>query len=260
VRPVVSHPGSHPSALGVRCVVAFVATAAALLHAAPAAAKQDTTTPDPLTLEVPGFPDAYYYKPRSKAQKPILMYLHGRGGNPFEDCRKWSKVATQFGWLVCPGGQHDRGNGEHTWNNDPVTAKKLIDAAVAALRRKYKTRVRSRGNLLMGFSEGAFIAQQVGVHDPQTWNRWLILAANDSYWFGDAPQLLDQNKKKIRKVYLFTGEFDMVAGNTVRAGDMLKERNIPVRVQLVPGMGHEVPADRMVANYRRPLRWLISAK
>jgi hypothetical protein len=33
-----------------------------------------------------------------------------------------------------------------------------------------------------------------------------------------------------------------------------------VRVQLVPGMGHEVPRDRMVANYRRPLRWLLSAK
>jgi poly(3-hydroxybutyrate) depolymerase len=237
-----------------------VAATAASLYAQPVEAKQETAIADPLTLEVPGFPDAYYYKPRSKAQKPILMYLHGRGGNPFEDCRKWAKVAHQYGWLVCPGGQHDRGNGEHTWNNDPVTAKKLIDAVVASLRHKYKGRVRQRGNLLMGFSEGAFIAQQVGIRDPTTWNRWLILAANDSYWFGDAPQLLDENKKKIKKVYLFTGEFDMVAGNTVRAGDMLKERNIPVRVQLVPGMGHEVPRDRMIANYRRPLRWLISAK
>src|SRR5258708_1749464 len=105
--------------------LAFAALATTM-HVTRAEAKQDTTTPDPLTLEVPGFPDAYYYKPRSKAQKPILMYLHGRGGNPFEDCRKWAKVASQFGWLVCPGGQHDRGNGEHTWNNDPVTAKKLI--------------------------------------------------------------------------------------------------------------------------------------
>jgi hypothetical protein len=41
---------------------------------------------------------------------------------------------------------------------------------------------------------------------------------------------------------------------------MLKNVHIPVRVQLMPGLGHEVPPDRMVTNYRRPLRWLISAK
>jgi predicted esterase len=225
-----------------------------------ASAKQESTIADPLTLTVPGHPDAYYYKPRSRSSKPIIMYLHGRGGNPFEDCRKWAKVARAYGWIVCPAGQIDRGNGDHAWNNDPTTAKEIIDATYAALKHKYKGRVRTRGNILVGFSEGAFIAQQVGVRDPERWSKWLILAANDKYWFGDAPALLDQNRGKIRKVYLFTGEFDGVAQNTVAVGDMLKERHIPVRVQLQPGMGHEVPADRMVANYRRPLRWLISTK
>jgi len=28
----------------------------------------------------------------------------------------------------------------------------------------------------------------------------------------------------------------------------------------VPGMGHEVPADRMISTYRRPLAWLVAAK
>jgi predicted esterase len=238
------------------CVLALATLAAP----GTAAAKQDSAVPDPLALEVPGFHEAYYYKPYSKAQKPILMYLHGRGGNPFEDCRKWAKVARQFGWIVCPAGPIDRGNGDHAWANDPVRAREIVDATVHALRKKYKGRVRTKGNVLIGFSEGAFIAQQVGVHDPDKWSRWLILAANDTYWFGDAPALLDQNRRKIRKVYLFTGEFDMVAQNTVRAGEMLRDRNIRVRVQLQPGMGHEVPADRMVMNYRRPLRWLISTK
>jgi poly(3-hydroxybutyrate) depolymerase len=68
--------------------LALAALAAVTTLHARADAKQDSTSPDPLTLEVPGFPDAYYYKPRSKAQKGILMYLHGRGGNPYEDCRK----------------------------------------------------------------------------------------------------------------------------------------------------------------------------
>jgi predicted esterase len=237
-----------------------LAAMALLLFAPSALAKPAAEPPDPLTLEVPGFADAYYYKPRSTSPKPILMYLHGRGGNPQNDCRKWAKVASKYGWIVCPSGPGDRGNGDRAWNNDADSAKHVVDATVAALRKKYKGRVKTRGNVLIGFSEGAFVAQRIGVQDPDHWSRWLILAANDTYWFGDAPQLIEQNRRKIRRVYLFTGENDMVAQNTVRAGEMLKNQHINVRVQLMPGLGHEVPSDRMVLNYRRPLRWLISTK
>jgi predicted esterase len=226
----------------------------------PARASADSTTPDPMTLEVPGFSDAYFYKPRSKSMRPILMYLHGRGGNAMEDCRKWARVARQFGWVVCPQGAGQTDSGGRTWGNDADTAKRTIDATVAALKERFHGRVRTHGDILIGFSEGAYIAQQVGLRDPSHWNKWLILAANDQYWWGDAPQLLEQNRAKIRRVYLFTGENDQVAENTKRAGEMLKDAHIRVRVKIVPGLGHEVPADRMITNYRRPLRWLAAAK
>ena len=127
-------------------------------------------------------------------------------------------------------------------------------------RQQSIDRLRLRGNILIGFSEGAFVAQQVGLRDPARWNRWLILAANDQYWLGDAPQRLEANRSKIRRVYLFTGENDEVAENTKRAGEILKTARIPVRVKIVPGLGHEIPADRMITNYRRPLRWLAAAR
>jgi len=31
-------------------------------------------------------------------------------------------------------------------------------------------------------------------------------------------------------------------------------------LRIVPGMGHEVPADRMVTLYRKPLAWLVRGK
>ena len=74
-----------------------------------------------------------------------------------------------------------------------------------------------------------------------------------------APQLLEQNRAKIQRVFLLTGEDDQVAENTKRAGEMLKDAHIRVRVKIAPGLGHEVPADRMITNYRRPLRWLLAA-
>ena len=224
-----------------------------------AEAKSASQVGDPLRLEIAGAPDAFYYRPHGHGPRPVLMYLHGRGGNPMEDCRKWAKVGTQFGWVVCAQGPEDRGNGARAWRNDAGAGKQVIDATVAALRAKYKRRVQTKGNVLIGFSEGAFIAMQVGLQDPTTWSRWLILAANDQYWFGDAVATLRENKKKYRRIYLFTGENDEVAENTVRVGEMLKNAKIQVRVKIAPGMGHEIPADRMITNYRRPLLWLTKA-
>lgn len=246
-------------------VAVFLVTVLALVLApvlAPmrqAWAKAATPIPDPQRIEVPGYPDAFYYRPRVRGMRPVIMYLHGRGGNPMEECRKWAKVATQFGWVVCPQGPVDKGGGARAWDNNAIVGGQIADATVKALRAKYKRRVQLHGNVLIGFSEGAFVAMQVAIHDTRTWSRWLILAANDQYWWGDAPGLLDDNRKKVR-IYLFTGETDAVVENTKRVGDMLKAHKMRYKMKIATGMGHEVPADRMVTNYRRPLSWLLATK
>ena len=238
----------------------FAAFVALALLPRTAQAKTGAAIGEALHLEVPGQPDAFYFKPRAKGPRPILMYLHGRGGNPAEDCRKWAKVGRQFGWVVCPAGPGDAGNGGRTWSTGADEAQKVIEGTVAALRAKYKGRVQRHGNVLIGFSEGAFVAMQVGLKDQSTWTKWLILGASDQYWQQDVTEALDVDKRKVRRVYLLTGENDGVAQNTVKVGDTLKKNKVPVKVRLVPGMGHEVPSDRMVSTYRRPLAWLVAAK
>lgn len=232
---------------------------AVLLVTSVALAKGTTTQGEPLRLEVPNAPDAYYFKPQARGMKPVLLYLHGRGGNPAEDCRKWAKVGTQFGWVVCPSGPSEGPNGGRAWSNGAPDAQRIIDATLQALRTKWKGRVQRKGNVLMGFSEGAFIAMQVGLADQSTWSKWLILGASDQYWSQDLTEPLSKAKRKVQRVYLITGENDGVAPNTLKVGGLLKKNKVPVKVRLVPGMGHEVPADRMVITYRRPLAWLVAA-
>ncbi|MFO0676593.1 MAG: hypothetical protein U0169_08670 [Polyangiaceae bacterium] len=243
------------------CIFVGVFTVLAVFFAAPPAfAKPAAGVGDPSRLEVPGAPAAFFYRPKGKGQKPVVMYLHGRGANPAEDCRKWAKVATAFGWVVCPQGAEDRGNGVRSWNNDATSGERIMNATVGALRAKFKGRVQSKNNILVGFSEGAFVAMQVGLKEPSRWSRWLILAANDQYWFGRTKDDLKAARGKLKRVFLLTGESDEVAPATQRVADSLKSAKIPVRTRIQPGMGHEVPADRMVTNYRRPLLWLASAK
>jgi predicted esterase len=248
---------------GVRRLCAFLAVIAVLLLTlvggeSVAWAKTTHAVADAKRLEVPGYADAFYYRPRGRGMKPVLVYLHGRGGNPSEDCRKWAHVATQFGWVLCPSGPEDRGEGARGWSNNAPLGGVVVKASLDALRTEFKRRVQLRGNVLIGFSEGAFVAMQVGLRDPQTWSRWLILAANDQYWWGDAKAMLTENRRRIRRVYLLTGETDEVAPNTLRVADILKDAKIPHKIHIAPGMGHEVPADRMRSTYRRPLAWLLA--
>jgi predicted esterase len=241
-------------------VCCLVVGGALLLGTEKPALAKSAGSADPQRLEVEGQSDAFFYRPRAgRGLRPVVVYLHGRGNNPEEDCRKWARVATQFGWLLCPQGPEDRGGGSRAWNNNAAGGQAIVDKSLAALHERFHGKVQTRGNILIGFSEGAFVAMQLGIREPKVWNRWLILAANDQYWWGDATALLHDERRDIRRVYLLTGENDEVAENTNRVGDMVKAEKIPVRVRIRPGLGHEVPGDRMITTYRRALLWL-SAK
>jgi predicted esterase len=236
----------------------FFALGVILLARGDAAARGSATAMgSPERLDLPGMAPAYYYTPKdARGLKPILLYLHGRGGNPEVDCTKWGHVAREFGWIVCPSGPEDRGGGTRGWANNWMSAKAIVDRTVAALREKYGRRVQLRGNTLIGFSEGAFIAMNVGVREPEVFNRWLILAANDSYWGGEGQSELEKRYARIKRVYLLTGEQDYVVDSTRRVFDLLDQAGVHVIMRTPEELAHEIPEDRMRLLYRRPLRWL----
>ena len=210
------------------------------------------------TLEVPGAPPAYYYEPIGRGRlslRPVIMVLHGRGADPASFCARWAKVGRSLGWVVCPSGQHFRGSGR-TWSNDWGTGRHIVKATLQALRTKYGRRVQLYGNTLVGFSEGAFVAMNVGVREARAFNRWLILAADDDYWGAAAPKLLARAKGRMRKVYLITGKQDGVHDGTMRTRGLLRKAGIPVRISHPPDMGHTVELESKQAMYQAALTWL----
>jgi predicted esterase len=221
------------------------------------ASKPEPRDPNrPERLDLPRGP-AFYVRPAGgHGLKPVLVYLHGRGGNPEADCAKWAPVARDFGWILCPSGPEDRGGGSRAWANNWIAAKNVVDGALAALREKFGRRVQLRGNTLIGFSEGAYVAMNIGVREPEVYNRWLILAANDGYWGGEGQDELVKQNARIKRVYLLTGEQDGVVDNTRRVFDILDQAGVHVIMRTPEWLAHETPVDRMRRLYIRPLRWL----
>jgi predicted esterase len=209
-------------------------------------------------IDLPGAAPAYYFEPQGKGRlglKPVLVYLHGRGGHPEADCRRWARVARNYGWLVCPSGPVPYGDGR-AWDNNWPSAHTATMAAINALREKYGRRVQLWGNTLIGFSEGAYAAMNVGVREPRTFNRWLILAASSKYWGGPGLEALGSAKNRVRRVILITGEHDGVIESTHQVQQWLKKAGVPTKVITPDNMGHEVPLEKKTEMYRSALGWL----
>ncbi|HEY3595190.1 MAG TPA: hypothetical protein VGL13_14995 [Polyangiaceae bacterium] len=232
------------------------------LEARPAKLETRPVKVDPNSLgklDIEGSAPAFYYQPLGgRGLRPVVVFLHGRGGNPQRDCEKWGRVAREFGWVVCPSGPEDRGAGARGWANNWTAAKAVVDKAMNALRDKFGRRVQLKGNTLIGFSEGAYVAMNVGVREPEVFNRWLILAANDDYWGGEGAGELEKRYAHIKRVYLLTGEHDEVVGSTRRVFQLLDDAGVHVMMRIPEDLAHEIPEDRMRTLYRRPLRWLNS--
>lgn len=209
-------------------------------------------------IDLPGAAPAYYFEPSGKGRlglKPVLVYLHGRGGHPEADCRRWANLARRYGWLVCPSGPVPYGDGR-AWDNNWPSAHHATMAAINALREKYGRRVQLWGNTLIGFSEGAYAAMNVGVREPRTFNRWLILAANSKYWGGPGLEALGSAKNRVRRVFLITGEHDGVIEGTHQVEAWLQKAGVPTRVVTPSNMGHETPLEKKTEMYRSALSWL----
>ena len=209
-------------------------------------------------LKVPGAGPVYYYEPVGPGRngmKPVLVYLHGRGGDAEQDCHRWANVARHFGWLVCPSGPVAHNSGR-SWNNSWPSGQHAVMGAIHALRDRYGRRIQLFGNTLIGFSEGAFVAMNVGVREPKTFNRWLILGADTSYWGGSGLEALQDARDRVRRVVLITGGRDQVVDDTRKVAEWLSRARVPIKVQTPDDLAHEVALDRMPGLYESALRWL----
>jgi LysM repeat protein/predicted esterase len=210
-------------------------------------------------LPIKGSAPAYYFEPIGAGHagmRPVIVYLHGRGADPKYYCRRWSHVARDLGWLICPSGQEDRGPNKRGWGNSWPGGRNIVMAAIDGLRQRYGRRVQLYGNTLIGFSEGAFVAMNVGLREPHTFNRWLILGADTDYWGAAGLATLPEAKGRVRRVYLITGGHDDVVDDAAKVRRWLSEAGVPVRVTTPRDMGHEVALDTKPGMYQAALRWL----
>jgi predicted esterase len=214
---------------------------------------------DPDRLQISGMAGAYFYRSQTGRRRArVLVYLHARNANPRESCRTFHQIANRFGWLLCPIGQVDRGGGRREWRNDRDYANRETILALDALAARFPGRVQRHDNVVMGFSEGAYVGMNVGLMNPQTFPRWVIFAADDRYIDSEGERIR-RAATLVRRVYLVTGRTDSVLQHTQRAYDQLARvwGRRHIRMRILENAGHELPPE-FVRTVRNVLMWVTA--
>ena len=238
------------NSLGKILLACLIAASPALPAAAagPALTAQPPATPLAQSdtrsgvLTLAGGAYAYLPKGRTGAPSPMLVALHGAGGQASDVLDAFREAADANGIvLLIP--QSIKG----TWdmiedlksrlgvemNVTPRYGKdlKAIDTALADLFTKVAVDPARVG--IMGFSDGATYALSVGTANPQLFHRVIAFSPGPAYLGKSAPDQF---------VFISHGEDDHVLPFTTTRGHVAKLRvkKVPVEFEKFAG-GHEVP-------------------
>lgn len=189
---------------------------------------------------------AYAYLPRSRdlAGAPVLVALHGAGGQAAQVLESFREFADRDGIvLVIPQ------SGKATWdmvedlksrlgiemNVQPRYGKDLksLDAALADLFTKIAANPAHVG--IMGFSDGATYALSVGSANPELFRQVIAFSPGPAFLGKSAPG---------QSFFVSHGENDKVLPFSVTRGHVakLRVRKAPVAFERFKG-GHEVPKE-----------------
>jgi predicted esterase len=240
----------------------MAAPAAPALAAGPALTAQAPATPPANpekrngVLALAGGAYAYLPKGLAGAPAPVLVALHGAGGQASQVLESFREQADANGIiLLIP--QSAKG----TWdmiadlssrlgielNVQPRYGKdlKAIDAALADLFTRVAVDPARVG--IMGFSDGATYALSVGTANPQLFHQVIAFSPGPAFVGKSAPD---------QYVFISHGENDKVLPFATARGHAakLRVRKVPVEFEKFDG-GHEVPKaikEKAMAFFRDP--------
>src|SRR5262249_12037676 len=92
---------------------------------------------------------------------PLVVFLHATCMEPADVCDFWSRGGRDGSFLVCPAGPSTC-YGAPDWSGTPKLKADTLTAALGVVDDTYGAWVdRARGDVLIGYSRGAFAARDV---------------------------------------------------------------------------------------------------
>jgi predicted esterase len=188
--------------------------------------------------------------PGPESSRQVLLYLHGRCGDPFAGARSFPEAAAAQGTMLivlgddpCPNSPRRR------WSGDMKRNQARIDAALDAVATALGRDLDRQSLTAIGYSEGALKAEQLAQLFPERYPRVVLIGSPR------APS--PRNLGKTRAVATMVGERD--AQQDMRSGTKaLEKAGQNVRFWLLPGARHGQYGPEGERVMDEALRWAFA--
>ena len=174
-----------------------------------------------------------------KAGYPLLIALHGFGGNVADFGMSWRRIPDQ-GWLVAlPQASQVVDRDGYSWDDHDLAAGEL-EHHYQALCRKYP--IDSSRIVLAGFSQGGVMATWLALRGLPAEARGVLVivaGARDPEPFAR----LARARAICPRAYAVIGSRDFAADSVRRFARVLESAGIPTTVDEQPDLDHELPVN-----------------
>lgn len=184
-------------------------------------------------------PEVRFEPPEGSGAHPptLVVALHMTGGNVEESLRAWAPVRGHGHALATPRGAELMGPGEFGWNELTGDA---IGQLLAKLARRHDF---DAARLIFGgASAGAAHAVSMAVSGAPHAAIGFVAIAGAPTVESLAPQLEGARARGVRGVFI-VGENDYALPRVRAAYSLLAGAGLAVRLEVVPGAGHEYPRE-----------------
>lgn len=187
------------------------------------------------------------FPPRPTTTRPLtVVYLHGIHGRAENGCPWLRDGASEIGWLVCPSANAPLANGTFSWGGTVAEQRAVVARAERAAQAEGADA--EGANVLVGFSQGAFVALDL-VRARLGRYRGLVLIGADV-----EPARASLDQAGVGRIVLAAGALDASFGPLQRAAARLRREGMDVRFVDLGRIGHTYQTTDKEA-FRDAIAW-----
>lgn len=201
-------------------------------------------TNEPVVLLPDGFDSGNKY--------PLLIAMHGYGGEPVNFSKAFKTAGSKKGYIVCcPYAPEVMGKNSFNWGEWEPADKRIMET-IAFLKAKYQ--IDEKRMIIAGFSQGGYYSYYMGLKHSDIFIG--AIPIGPGYGPELEPLLAGAAKNKM-KFYVMMGELEPEEriNNNILAVKQFTQAGITASFNFFSGVGHALPGD---ADFEliRAIEWI----
>lgn len=169
---------------------------------------------------------------------PLIIVLHGYGGNAEGMVKVWKETAREFGAiLLVPRAVRPTGFGGFDWGTVDEADILLTHALEQVLKDHNIDRDRI---VLSGFSQGGFLAYALGFRHAERFCGVIPVAGR---YHPNLMNATDARPDEMPKFFIMIGSGDPSVGSNRRAARDFKAAGVAFKLNVYEGVGHKFPTN-----------------